>query len=221
MKIRQPSKPRTANRLCILGFLDSLYAGAIAFAVSVVAPKIDKNGIPNVPLFLSEILPVLVAIVWIIDDWVCARLILQKRGYPENSYSAIARLAIDISIMGLSFALILSALPFRPGWYFTIFACILILGLVWALMLRREAKGLSVRARGEIVAILISHRIPAVVISCLAAAVWVLVSRAKPNTEDLSWVHRWSWWAAIVVPPLLLLFYKALLLRSQRRIPHG
>ncbi|BDU77983.1 zinc ribbon domain-containing protein [Mesoterricola sediminis] len=208
------------QHLSVLGFMDSLYAGSIAFAVSMVAPKITPHGINNVKVFLGEIVPLGIATLWVVDDWICARLILQNHGYPEFDKRASCRLIIDLMIVLLSFLLILASIPFRPFWFFAGFTLISFFGWLWAVLLKSEKKGFKGPSIDDINAIVISHQEPTVVLFSLTIAVlWFRMTAAAP--EALAVLHRWAWWVAIILPAFIFLWYKAHIISFRRRLING
>lgn len=210
----------THKRTSILGFLDSLYAGCVAFAVAAVAPHIDKNGIAEVRPFLGKLLPMMAAILWIADDWICARLTLQVHGYSENSYRATFRLIIDLLIAGLSFGLVLASIPFRPFWYVAIFASISILGYVWARFLESELKAGDQGADGDVRAIILTHRVPSAVLVSLAGAI-AFATYLSESPAQIAKVHRWSYWVAVGFPVTIFLWYKRKLISFHKEVGRG
>lgn len=212
---RGDATPPSEGRISVLGFMDSLYAGCIAFAVALAAQHSgDYATLKGFEAFKAY-LPLTVALLWIIDDWICARVLLQHYGYPQHCIRATTRLSIDIVIAVISFFLILFSVPFHPVRYIGMFAAVSWLSLFWAWLLKKEFGPVD----RDIQIIIVTHRDPAVLLLSFTPLAWIVTKQA-PSSEIWDPI-KIIYWIAVAMPMIIFSTYKVVLFYHHWRSKHA
>jgi len=121
----------------LLNFLDSLYAGIIAFSFTIIYSTLVKpNELVAVNIVERSIL-FLMAFVFIVADWTGSRALTWDYPYLSKNYFARARVFIDILIGCLYFCLIILA-SLQSSLYILIFSMVFLLGAGWSYVIRFE-----------------------------------------------------------------------------------
>lgn len=124
----------------LLNFLDSLYAGIIAFSFTIIySTLVTENELTQIDM-VKHLILFIMAFAFIVADWTGSRALTQDYRYLAKNYFARARLLIDILIGCLYFVLVILA-SLLSNWYLLIFAVVFILGASWSCLIRFEYKG--------------------------------------------------------------------------------
>ncbi len=173
-----------ADDLCLLGYLDSLYATAATFSFGLAVNREwaaigDGQGVSTGRL-LGVLGPAAVATLFLFDDWFSARPIAQRYGYRNESFAARLRLVCDALIVVTSFVLI--SLANRPLVYLFLFGVICALGKAWATLLRHELR-VQGREDPDVDVICETHGVMALVPLVTGGICWLILGVVEPRSS--------------------------------------
>jgi hypothetical protein len=145
-KLDDKNKKETEARLesdnYLLNFLDSLYAGIIAFSFTIIYSTLVKQNELISENIVEHLILFLMAFAFIIADWTGSRALANDYQYLSKSYYARARVVIDIMIGCLYFVLIICA-SLLSSTYIFVFSIVFCLGAIWTSLIRVEYKELE------------------------------------------------------------------------------
>jgi hypothetical protein len=198
----------------LLGFLDSLFAGAVAFAFAIGGDRTLKElaavnpGARIAPLeVIARLGPAIVAVICVIDDWVNARPLLENYPYRATfpRIRVRARLWIDIVIHGIAFLWISAAMMLSAAWYLAFAAAIWALGWLWAVLTLWEYKPTDVH---QLNAITKSHGWIGLILAVAALIIWMCDATRVPGDNGTADWETFKLVGSMALPLLTLVIYK-------------
>ena len=139
------SKKELAQRKDLTAFLDSLFAAAIAFGLTLfyrnISEAVSKRDI-SFDLILFVVLAsvaLITAIGFIVDDWRSARWLIRDYGYRLDKAKNLNRYWVDCILVLVAFFMVASAFK-SPLLYMVMIALHLLIGFLWMSQLKNEIK---------------------------------------------------------------------------------
>ncbi len=190
----------------LLGFLDSLYAGIIAFSFTIVYGTLVKQN-QLIPVDMEKhLILFLMALVFIVADWTGSRALVKDYPYVSKNMFARARVFIDVLIGCLYFALVIFA-SVLSSLYVVGFCVVFLLGAIWTYIIRLEYREYSdyleqIKKDPRLKFIKATH----LLLTVIFAGAWCVVA----GYEADSWTNTWAF--AVVITAFWSIFtvYKIL-----------
>lgn len=190
MKKPEEQKAYPTEKPFLTNFLDTLYAATIAFSFTIIHNVSKGCHFPFSDDVWAKIVLFVVALTYIVRDWVGARLINKDYPYLIANLSGKLRFICDFLVAILFFVLI-SCASRQSSFYILSLAGIIFTGALWATFLKQEYsnKFLASPAKKETVkydlrlhGILITHYVA----SFALGALWLLIYIKRYHKEPLN-----------------------------------
>lgn len=183
-----PEPTAIGSRGHVLGFLDSLYASAVAFSFALIVRdvlglvgKMTDHPLDALREGTFQLGPTALAVFFVVDDWIKARSILGRCGYSPGNLHSSLRLWLDVGIALVSFVLLLvSVRLYYFSLYLALFSAICWMGAFWAHLIRKEHG----KEEREAEFIWSSHWVMGVVFGLLALVFFLIDRKLLPEARE-------------------------------------